>query len=56
MCLGVPGRVLAIEPDDRLPMGTVDFGGTVRVGTTSAPQTTREGMARINRIRARRRI
>lgn len=27
MCLGVPGKVVAIEPDDRLPMGTVDFGG-----------------------------
>jgi hydrogenase assembly chaperone HypC/HupF len=27
MCLGVPGAVLDIDPDERLPMGTVDFGG-----------------------------
>ncbi|MEV4351441.1 HypC/HybG/HupF family hydrogenase formation chaperone [Actinoplanes sp. NPDC049596] len=27
MCLGVPGQVTAIEREDGLPMGTVDFGG-----------------------------
>jgi hydrogenase expression/formation protein HypC len=28
MCLGVPGRVLTVEPDDcGMPMGTVEFGG-----------------------------
>jgi hydrogenase expression/formation protein HypC len=30
MCLGVPGRVVAIDRAAALPMGTVDFGGTRR--------------------------
>jgi hydrogenase expression/formation protein HypC len=28
MCLGVPGKVLKVEPDEHgVPMGTVSFGG-----------------------------
>ena len=27
MCLGIPGKVLAIEAAEGLRMGTVDFGG-----------------------------
>ncbi|MFG1609714.1 HypC/HybG/HupF family hydrogenase formation chaperone [Actinoplanes sp. NPDC049265] len=27
MCLGIPGRIVAIEAADGLAMGTVDFGG-----------------------------
>lgn len=30
MCLGVPGRVVAIDRHAALPTGTVDFGGTRR--------------------------
>jgi hydrogenase expression/formation protein HypC len=30
MCLGVPGRVVAISDGAGLSMGTVDFGGVVR--------------------------
>lgn len=30
MCLGVPGRVVAISDAAGLPMGTVDFSGVVR--------------------------
>jgi hydrogenase expression/formation protein HypC len=29
MCLGIPGRVIAIE-DDELRMGRVEFGGVVK--------------------------
>lgn len=27
MCLGIPGRVVAVVDDDGVAMGTVDFGG-----------------------------
>jgi hydrogenase expression/formation protein HypC len=30
MCLGVPGRVLAIDDEGGLPMAQVDFGGIRR--------------------------
>lgn len=30
MCLGIPGRVVAMRDDNGLPMGTVDFGGIQR--------------------------
>ena len=30
MCLGVPGKVIAIQEKDGLRMGTVDFGGVQR--------------------------
>lgn len=30
MCLGVPGRIIDIYEADGLPMGRIDFGGTVR--------------------------
>jgi hydrogenase expression/formation protein HypC len=30
MCLGVPGKVIAIHEKDGLRMGTVDFGGVQR--------------------------
>jgi hydrogenase expression/formation protein HypC len=30
MCLGIPGRVVAIREDQGLAMGTVDFGGIRR--------------------------
>jgi hydrogenase expression/formation protein HypC len=30
MCLGIPGRVVALRDDAGLPMGTVDFGGVRR--------------------------
>ncbi|GGM68219.1 HypC/HybG/HupF family hydrogenase formation chaperone [Dactylosporangium sucinum] len=30
MCLGVPGRVVAVTDGGGLPMGTVDFGGVQR--------------------------
>ena len=30
MCLGIPGRVVAVHDDAGLRMGTVDFGGVRR--------------------------
>lgn len=30
MCLGIPGRVVALHDDGGLLMGTVDFAGTTR--------------------------
>lgn len=30
MCLGIPGRVVAIREDGGFPMGVVDFGGVRR--------------------------
>jgi hydrogenase expression/formation protein HypC len=30
MCLGIPGRVVSLEPDAELLMGKVDFGGVAR--------------------------
>ena len=30
MCLGIPGRVIAMRDDTGLMMGTVDFGGVRR--------------------------
>jgi hydrogenase expression/formation protein HypC len=30
MCLGIPGKIIEIEPDGLMPMGKVDFGGVVR--------------------------
>lgn len=30
MCLGVPGKIVEITPDNLLRMGKVDFGGVVR--------------------------
>ena len=27
MCLGIPGRIIALSVNDGLPMGVVDFGG-----------------------------
>jgi hydrogenase expression/formation protein HypC len=30
MCLGVPGKVIAIFDEDGIRMGTVDFGGITR--------------------------
>jgi hydrogenase expression/formation protein HypC len=30
MCLGVPGRIVAVTADSPLPMGTVDFDGIRR--------------------------
>ncbi len=30
MCLGVPGRIVAIDTSAALPTGTVDFGGVRR--------------------------
>ena len=30
MCLGVPGKIIEKYDTDGLPMGKVDFGGTVR--------------------------
>lgn len=30
MCLGVPGKIVARYEVDGLPMGKIDFGGTVR--------------------------
>jgi hydrogenase expression/formation protein HypC len=30
MCLGIPGRILSIQDDRGLAMGTVDFGGVKR--------------------------
>jgi hydrogenase expression/formation protein HypC len=30
MCLGIPGRVIAIRQDVGLPVGVVDFGGVRR--------------------------
>jgi hydrogenase expression/formation protein HypC len=29
MCLAVPGRVIAMSAENGLPMGKVEFGGTV---------------------------
>jgi len=30
MCLGIPGRVIALRDDTALPTGVVDFGGAQR--------------------------
>ena len=30
MCLGIPGRIVAMRDDRGLPVGTVDFGGVRR--------------------------
>ena len=30
MCLGIPGKIVAIHADRGLPMGVVDFGGVRR--------------------------
>ena len=30
MCLGIPGRVVAVEQDAALPMGRVEFGGILK--------------------------
>ena len=30
MCLGIPGKIVAIHDDQGLAMGTVDFGGVRR--------------------------
>jgi hydrogenase expression/formation protein HypC len=30
MCLGIPGKVLDVAPDDGLLMGRVDFGGVIK--------------------------
>lgn len=30
MCLGVPGRIVAVDDEEGLRMGTVDFGGVAR--------------------------
>jgi hydrogenase expression/formation protein HypC len=30
MCLGIPGKIIAIDDDGGLPMGVVDFGGVRR--------------------------
>jgi hydrogenase expression/formation protein HypC len=30
MCLAVPGRVVAIDGEDELPMARIDFGGVIR--------------------------
>lgn len=30
MCLGVPGKIIERYETDGLPMGRIDFGGTVR--------------------------
>jgi hydrogenase expression/formation protein HypC len=30
MCLGIPGRIMSIQDDRGLLMGTVDFGGVKR--------------------------
>jgi hydrogenase expression/formation protein HypC len=30
MCLGIPGKIVATYTSNNLPMGKIDFGGTVR--------------------------
>jgi len=30
MCLGIPGKLLALHQQDGLPMGKVEFGGIVK--------------------------
>jgi hydrogenase expression/formation protein HypC len=30
MCLGIPGKIIEIQPDGLMPMGKVDFGGAIR--------------------------
>ena len=30
MCLGIPGKIVAVYERDGLPMGRVDFGGALR--------------------------
>jgi len=30
MCLGIPGRIVEISTEGKLPMGLVDFGGVKR--------------------------
>jgi hydrogenase expression/formation protein HypC len=30
MCLGIPGRITALNDDGLLPQGVIDFGGTTR--------------------------
>ncbi len=30
MCLGIPGKLLEIRPDETMPMGKVEFGGIAK--------------------------
>jgi hydrogenase expression/formation protein HypC len=30
MCLGIPGKLLEIHPDETMPMGKVEFGGITK--------------------------
>jgi hydrogenase expression/formation protein HypC len=30
MCLGIPGKLLEIRPDEAMPMGKVEFGGIAK--------------------------
>ncbi len=30
MCLGIPGKIIEINPQNGIPMGKVDFGGVIR--------------------------
>ncbi len=30
MCLGIPGKLLEIRPDETMPMGRVEFGGITK--------------------------
>jgi hydrogenase expression/formation protein HypC len=30
MCLGVPGKIIAVYNNDTLPMGKIDYGGVVK--------------------------
>jgi hydrogenase expression/formation protein HypC len=43
MCLGVPGRIIAIRKTGLLRMGTVDFGGVTREACLDAVPDAAEG-------------
>lgn len=41
MCLGIPGKIIETYTTNTLPMGKVDFGGTVREACLSyVPEAT----------------
>lgn len=43
MCLGVPGKIIETYERNNLPMGKIDFGGTVREACLSYVPQARVG-------------
>jgi hydrogenase expression/formation protein HypC len=43
MCLGIPGRVTMVFPEEGIPMGKIDFDGVVRTVCLAYLPEVREG-------------